>query len=112
MPSNKSKKVAIIGKKGTITVFRLFGFTILEIETEDDVVQALQTVEEEKEKLGMLLVTSDIQFSEKQLKRVTGLDIPMITVPVHSDQTDIAYNTMEQMIEKAVGMKLNFLKNN
>jgi V/A-type H+/Na+-transporting ATPase subunit F len=108
--NSTKKKVAIMGKKGTVTLFRLFGFQIFEVETDEDVNAAITEVEEKIAQFGMLLLTSDINLTDRQAKKMSALSVPMIVIPMHKSQTGVGHATMERLIEKAVGMKLQFLK--
>jgi vacuolar-type H+-ATPase subunit F/Vma7 len=115
MAQKKEQRAIVIGKAGTITGLRMFGFYCMEIEeseasASDQMNDILDELERERPMIGMVLLTSDIEMNERQLKKFRALELPSITIPMHADQKQIAADQMEQLIEKAVGMKLNFLK--
>lgn len=105
----KTKKAIAIGKTGTTTGLRMFGFVCHEVDNMEDMTGIIEMLEAERAGIGMVLLTSDIQLSDRQLKKFQALGLPSITIPIHGDQKAVATAQMEQLIEKAVGMKLNFL---
>lgn len=111
MTYSSDQRAIVIGKTGTTTGLRMFGFRCIEIEGMDEMSEVIETLENERSMIGMILLTSDIQMTDRQLKKFTATGIPSVTIPIHADQKSIATAQMEKLIEKAVGMKLNFLTN-
>lgn len=111
MTYSSDQRAVVIGKSGTTTGLRMFGFRCIEIDGMDEMADVIETLENERSMIGMILLTSDIQMTDRQLKKFTATGIPSVTIPIHTDQKSIATEQMEKLIEKAVGMKLNFLTN-
>jgi vacuolar-type H+-ATPase subunit F/Vma7 len=106
------KHIMLLGRSGTLTLFQLFGFVTRPIETEVDLTDVLHELEDHRDQYGAVLLTSDVIVTERQQKKINALNIPILSIPLHPDQTAIGHASMEQLIEKAVGMKLQFLKSN
>ncbi len=105
-----TKHIMLLGSSGTLTLFQLFGFVTRAVDTEADMLTVLQELDEQADQYGAILMTSDIQLTDRQQKKINALNLPILVIPLHPDQTSIGHASMERLIEKAVGMKLQFLK--
>ncbi len=104
-----SKKSILIGRNDTATLFKIFGFETFSIDTLEPQ-QILQSLHEMQSELGIILRTSEVHFSDKHEQFLQHLDVPMITIPVQAGEGNVAADKFERLVEKAVGMKLDFLK--
>lgn len=111
MSYSSDQRAIVIGKTGTTTGLRMFGFRCIEIDSMEEMTTVIETLENERSTIGMVLLTSDVTMTDRQWKKFANTGIPSVTIPIHADQKSVATNQMEQLIEKAVGMKLNFLTN-
>lgn len=103
------KKPLLIGRNDTAILFELFGCETLSLDTltPDEI---LHQIQEKAAHIGIIYRTAEITFTDKQEAFLNDLDIPMITIPTKPGEGDIAVSTFEKLTERAVGMKLDFLK--
>ena len=104
-----TKRPLLIGRNDTAILFSLFGCITLSLDalTPDEIMAQIQSLSSQ---IGIIYRTAEIQFTEKQEAFLTELDIPMITLPTRPGEGDLAVAKFEKLTERAVGMKLDFLK--
>ncbi len=103
------KHPLLIGRNDTTILFSLFGCITLSLDalSPDEIILKIQ---EQASQIGIIYRTAEVSFSERQEQFLTSLDIPMITIPTKPGEGDLAVSTFEKLTERAVGMKLDFLK--
>ena len=104
-----SKKSIFIGKKETVTLFRIFGFETISLD-EFDEKEIFDKIISDKDNIGLILRTNQLVFSNKQNETIFELNIPIIEIPIAEGESELQINDLKNLIEKAVGMKLDFLK--
>lgn len=104
-----TKKSILIGRNDTATLFKIFGFETFSIDTMESR-EILTALNEMQSELGVIIRTSEVSFSEREEQFLQHLDVPMITIPVKAGEGNVAAAKFERLVEKAVGMKLDFLK--
>ena len=104
-----SKKSILIARNDTATLFKIFGFETFSIDTMEPK-EILSALHEMHSQLGIIIRTSEVSFSDKHEQFLQNLDVPMITIPVRAGEGNVAAAKFERLVEKAVGMKLDFLK--
>jgi len=104
-----SKKSIFIGQKETVTLFKIFGFETISLD-EFDEKEIFDQIMADKDNIGLILRTNQLRVSAKQNKIIFELNIPIISIPIADGESEIQINDLQNLIEKAVGMKLDFLK--
>lgn len=104
------KKLAIIGKPYNIALFKIFGSKAFEVYDAENLKDVIKDIEDRIDEFGVILVTADVFSGEKNIKKLKSLGIPVIPIPTNRSEAGVAEKTMEQLVNKAVGMNLDFLK--
>ena len=104
-----TKRPLLIGRNDTTILFSLFGCITLSLDahTPDEIIQQIRA---QSSQIGIIYRTAEVEFTDRQEAFLTELDIPMITLPTKPGEGDLAVAKFEQLTERAVGMKLDFLK--
>lgn len=104
-----SKKSIFIGRKETTTLFKIFGFNTIVIDDFNEK-EIFDQILNDKDNIGLILRTNQLAFSDKQNRIIFDLNIPIIEIPIADGESELQINDLQNLIEKAVGMKLDFLK--
>ena len=104
-----SKNAILIGRNDTANLFSIFGFITYSID-QKDIAEILKGLEQNVSSIGLIFVTSEVSLTEKQQRTLDRLDVPLLTVPVHPEESDISRTQFERLVERAVGMKMDFLQ--
>lgn len=107
--SEQQKHVYIIGNQDACLLYQTFGCTPLSTETHS-LEQILETLQENVSDIGMILITSDTPVDGLFEKKLNQLQVPLLTIPTHPNESGKGFNTLEKLVDKAVGMKIDFLK--
>lgn len=104
-----SKRPLLIGRNDTAILFSLFGCITLSMDnlSTDEIISEIKSMASQ---IGIIYRTADVHFTDRQEAFLTELDIPMITLPTKPGEGDLAVAKFEKLTERAVGMKLDFLK--
>lgn len=105
-----SRKLAIIGKPYNAALFRTFGASAFEVFQAEDLKEVVRELEGRVDEFGIILVTLEALEDEKSKKKLFSLGIPVIPIPTHRAEAGKAQANMEQLVNRAVGMNLDFLK--
>jgi vacuolar-type H+-ATPase subunit F/Vma7 len=108
MEIQKGKKVLFVGEYDTTLLFQTFGCDTLSIDnlTNEEI---LTRLEETIDQYGMLLLASSLVFLDQQLKKLYDLNVPLLCLPCNNADSEQSKQEFERLIDKAIGMKLNFL---
>ena len=104
-----TKRPLLIGRNDTTILFSLFGCIVLSLDTltPDEIITKIQAISSQ---VGIIYRTAEVKFTDRQEIFLSDLDIPMITLPTRPGEGDLAVAKFEKLTERAVGMKLDFLK--
>lgn len=106
----ENKKLAVIGKSDVIKLYKIYGAITFEAENPEKLREAVNNIEANAENYGVILITTDLFKDERNMKKLRSLGIPVIPMPLQRSEAGTAYTNLENMVQKAVGMSLNFLK--
>lgn len=107
--SQQSKHVYIIGNQDACLLYQTFGCTPLSTENQD-LETILDILRENISDIGMILITSDTPIDGIFEKKLNQLQVPLLTIPTHPRESGKGFETLEKLVDKAVGMKIDFLK--
>lgn len=110
MSQNGGQKLAIIGKANNVALLKLFGATTFEVFDQEQFKDVIKELETRIYEFGIILVTADTFKGDKNIKKLKSLGIPVIPIPTHRLEAGIAHTNMESLVNRAVGMTLDFLK--
>lgn len=99
----------IIGQRQTLHLFQLGGFQAYALEDHslDDI---CADILRHSSKIGVIILTSQVSLTEKQQKTLEEQDIPLLTLPLTADEDRHAEANFEQLVKRAIGMDIDFLK--
>lgn len=107
---DEGKKMAVIGKSDVIKLYKTYGAITFEAETSEKLREVVNSIEADAEMYGVILITTDLFKDARNMKKLRSLGIPVIPMPTQRSEAGIAYSNLENMVQKAVGMSLDFLK--
>lgn len=107
--SQQSKHVYIIGNQDACLLYQTFGCTPLSTEAQD-LETIIETLKDNIPDIGMILITSDTKIDGLYEKKLNQLQVPLLTIPTHPNESGKGFETLEKLVDKAVGMKIDFLK--
>lgn len=105
-------KIAVIGDKESILGFSAIGMDIYPAYEEDDVKNILPMLIEEN--YAIIYITENVSIkSEKYLEKIKKEKIPaIITIPSNTGNLKYGQNRIKEMVQKAVGIEINFKESN
>ena len=105
-------KIAVIGDKESILGFSAIGMDIYPAYEEDDVKNILPRLIEEN--YAIIYITENVSIkSEKYLEKIKKEKIPaIITIPSNTGNLKYGQNRIKEMVQKAVGIEINFKESN
>ncbi len=99
----------IIGNPDACLLYQTFGCIPLSTE-QQDLDSILDYLKDNLSDIGMILITSDTMIEGLYEKKLNQLQVPLLTIPTHPDESGKGFTTLEKLVDKAVGMKIDFLK--
>jgi len=105
-----NKKLLMIGRPENTALLQMYGAEVMLVRDAEEMNQVVKTVEEHLEAYGIILIEAKLFTGEKLIKKLRSLGIPVLPIPTHRSEANVAHKNMEQMVNKAVGMSLDFLK--
>lgn len=105
-------KIAVVGDKESILGFSAIGMDIYPAYEEEDVKNILPKLIEEN--YAIIYITENVSIkSEKYLEKLKKNKIPaIITIPNNTGNSKYAQNRIKEMVQKAVGIEINFKESN
>ena len=105
-------KIAVIGDKESILGFSAIGMDIYPAYEEDDVKNILPRLIEEN--YAIIYITENVSIkSEKYLEKIKKEKIPaIVTIPSNTGNLKYGQNRIKEMVQKAVGIEINFKESN
>lgn len=105
-------KIAVIGDKESILGFSAIGMDIYPAYEEEDVKKILPKLIEEN--YAIIYITENVSIkSEKYLEKIKKEKIPaIVTIPSNTGNLKYGQNRIKEMVQKAVGIEINFKESN
>ena len=106
---NTPRTPVIIGYRHTLHLFQLGGFRAYALEDQslDDI---CTDINNQSSEIGIIILTSDVSLRETHQKHLEELDIPLLTLPLTADEDRQSEAHFEQLVKRAIGMDIDFLK--
>ena len=105
-------KIAVVGDKESILGFSAIGMDIYPAYEEEEIKNIIPKLIEEN--YAIIYITENISIkSEKYLEKFKKNKIPaIITIPGNTENLKYGQNRIKEMVQKAVGIEINFKENN
>ena len=107
---SQNKKLLVIGKPENVALLQMYGASTMVAKDSEDLSRLVKDIEDHVDDYGIILIEAQLFTGEKLLKKLRSLGIPVLPIPTHRSEGMIAHKNMENMVNKAVGMSLDFLK--
>lgn len=105
-------KIAVVGDKESILGFSAIGMDIYPAYEEEDVKNILPKLIDEN--YAIIYITENVSIkSEKYLEKIKKEKIPaIVTIPSNTGNLKYGQNRIKEMVQKAVGIEINFKESN
>ena len=105
-------KIAVVGDKESILGFSAIGMDIYPAYEETEIKNIFPKLIEEN--YAIIYITENISIkSEKYLEKFKNNKVPaIITIPSNTASLKYGQNRIKEMVQKAVGIEINFKENN
>ncbi len=104
-------KIAVVGDKESILGFSAIGIDMYPAYEQDDIKKIIPKLIEEN--YAIIYITENVSIkSEKYLQKFQKNKIPaIITIPSNTGSTNYGEKRIKEMVQKAVGIEINFKEN-
>lgn len=105
-------KIAVVGDKESIFGFSAIGMDIYPAYEEDEIKSLIPKLIEEN--YAIIYITENVSIkAEKYLEKLQKNKIPaIITIPSNTGRLNYGENRIKEMVQKAVGIEINFKESN
>ncbi len=105
-------KIAVVGDKESIFGFSAIGMDIYPAYEEDEIKSLIPKLIEEN--YAIIYITENVSIkAEKYLEKLQKNKIPaIITIPSNTGSLNYGENRIKEMVQKAVGIEINFKESN
>jgi len=107
LPANK--QLLVVGDLQTVQFFKLIGAVGFEVQTSDpsQLKAAVAYIRQEAPGIGGILVTPSVADDlQERLDRIKHLSVPLIRLPDSQADSQSQVTFLENLMEQAIGMKL------
>lgn len=104
-------KIAVVGDRESILGFSAIGIDIYPAYEEDDIKQIIPKLIEDN--YAIIYITENVSIkAERYLEKLQKNEIPaIITIPSNSGSINYGEQKIKNMVQKAVGIEINFKEN-
>ncbi len=105
-------KIAVVGDKESILGFSAIGIDMYPAYEEDDIKQIIPMLIEQN--YAIIYITENVSIkAEKYLTKLKQNKIPaIVTIPSNTGSLRYGENRIKEMVQKAVGIEINFKEEN
>lgn len=105
-------KIAVVGDKESIFGFSAIGMDIYPAYEEDEIKSLIPRLIEEN--YAIIYITENVSIkAKKYLEKLQKNKIPaIITIPSNTGNLNYGENRIKEMVQKAVGIEINFKESN
>lgn len=105
-------KIAVVGDKESIFGFSAIGMDIYPAYEEDEIKSLIPKLIEEN--YAIIYITENVSIkAKKYLEKLQKNKIPaIITIPSNTGSLNYGENRIKEMVQKAVGIEINFKESN
>lgn len=99
-------KIAFMGDKRSLLMFRSAGFTLVTPKSEIDVTRSIEQLRQEQ--YAIIFVTEQVYaMARRPIQALDSHFLPaVIVLPGYAEQQQLGAKRMDELIENAIGMKL------